>query len=126
MIFIKGTGKTNALKQVDYLLQVLEPHIRLILEAFAIITHLLRPSAQPLFMEDGNIVHGHKLIRNCCAKFCTLYGIILMPYPSMSPNMNPIEKCWRRIKQALHRCRKQPTIIAEMERMVQEEWDRIP
>ena len=40
--------------------------------------------------------------------------------------MNPIEKCWRRIKQALHRRRHQPTIAAEMEIMVLEEWDRIP
>jgi len=40
--------------------------------------------------------------------------------------MNPIEKCWRRIKQALHRYRKQPNTEAEMEAIVQEEWDRIP
>jgi hypothetical protein len=40
--------------------------------------------------------------------------------------MNPIEKCWRRIKQALHRRRRQPTTEAEMEAMVLEEWERIP
>jgi transposase len=126
LIFVKGTSKTNALKQVDYLAQVLEPHIRPILKAFAAITHLLRPSVEPLFMEDGNSAHGHKLKTNCCQRFRTQYGIILMPHPSTSPDINPIEKCWRRIKQALHRRRKQPTTVAEMERMVLEEWDRIP
>jgi hypothetical protein len=40
--------------------------------------------------------------------------------------MNLIEKCWRRIKQALYRRRHQPTTEAEMEVMVLEEWDRIP
>jgi hypothetical protein len=40
--------------------------------------------------------------------------------------MNPIETCWRRIKQALYRRRKQPQTEAEMEEMVREEWDRIP
>jgi hypothetical protein len=40
--------------------------------------------------------------------------------------MNPIEKYWRRIKQALHRRRYQPTIVAEMEIMVLEKWKRIP
>jgi hypothetical protein len=40
--------------------------------------------------------------------------------------MNPIEECWRRIKQALHRRRKQPTTVAKMEAMVLEEWERIP
>jgi hypothetical protein len=40
--------------------------------------------------------------------------------------MNPIEKCWRRIKQALHRRKKQPTTVAEMEAVVTEEWEAIP
>jgi transposase len=49
-----------------------------------------------------------------------------MPHPSTSPDMNPIEKRWRRVKQALHRRRKQPTTEAEMRAFVTEEWDRIP
>jgi transposase len=77
-------------------------------------------------MEDGNSAHGHKSSRNCCAQFRTEHGIILMPHPSTSPDMNAIEKCWRRIKQALHRRRRQPTTEAEMEAIVLEEWDRIP
>ena len=72
-------------------------------------------------MEDGNPAHGHKSTRNCCARFRTEHGIILIPYPSTSPDMNPIEKCWRRIKQALHRRRKQPTTEAEIKAMVLEE-----
>ena len=126
LIFLHGSGKTGAFTQKDYLAQVLETQLTPILEAFAAITHQLRPVAEPLFMEDGNSAHGHKSTRNCCAKWRTAHGIILMPHPSTSPDMNPIEKCWRRIKQALHRRRKQPTTEAEMEAMVQEEWDRIP
>ena len=49
-----------------------------------------------------------------------------MPHPSTSPDMNPIEKCWRRIKQALHRRKHQPTTIAEMQAAVTEEWEAIP
>jgi hypothetical protein len=97
LIFVHGAGKTGALIQTDYLTQVLEPHIRPILEAFAAITHQLRPLVEPLFMEDGNPAHGHKSTTNCCQRFRTEHGIILMPHPSTSPNMNPIEKCWRRI-----------------------------
>jgi hypothetical protein len=77
-------------------------------------------------MEDGNSAHSHKSIHNCCAKCRTKYGIILMPHPSTSPDMNPIEKCWRRIKQALHRRQMQAQTVAEMKAMVLEEWDRIP
>lgn len=126
LIFLHGTGKGTALKQSDYLAQVLEPHIRPILEAFALIIHTLWPSEKPLFMEDGNPAHGHKSTTNCCARFRTAHGIILMPHPSTSPDMNPIEKCWRYIKQALHRRLHQPTTEAEMEIAVREEWDAIP
>jgi hypothetical protein len=95
-------------------------------EAFAAVTHLLRPSVEPLFMKDGNSAHGYKSTRNCCARWCTQHGIILMPHPSTSPDMNPIKMCWRRIKQALHRRRRQPTTEAEIEAMILEEWERIP
>jgi len=42
LIFVDGTGKKGAFKQVDYLTQVLE-YLPPILEAFALITHILRP-----------------------------------------------------------------------------------
>ena len=96
LIFVHGSGKRHALKQVDYLSQVLEPYLQPILEAFALITHQL--GVEPLFMEDGNPAHGHKSRTNCCQRFRTAHGIILMPHPGNSPNMNLIEKCWRRIK----------------------------
>jgi len=126
LIFIDGTGKSGAFKQVDYLTQILEPHIQAILEAFALITYTLRPSAEPLFMEDGNAAHGHKSKTNYCARYRIKHGIILMPHPSTSPDMNPIEKYWRYIKQALHRRPHQPTTEAEMRQAVLEEWAAIP
>jgi hypothetical protein len=93
LLFIRGSGKKGAFTQIDYLSQVLAPHLEGIVEAFAAVTHLLRPSVEPLFMEDGNSAHGHKSTRNCCAQWRTKHGIILMPHPSTSPDMNPIEKC---------------------------------
>ncbi len=126
LIFIHGTGKSTALTQADYLAQVLEPYLGPIFQAFALITHTLRPSVEPLFMEDGNPAHGHKSKTNCCARYCTKHGITLMPHSSTSPDMNPIEKCWRYVKQALHRRERQPTSEAEMEQAVREEWEAIP
>jgi len=49
-----------------------------------------------------------------------------MPHPPSSPDINPIKKCWRRIKQRLHRRKHQPTNIDEMKAAVTEEWDAIP
>jgi transposase len=120
LLFLNRSGKTGAFTQKDYLAQVLEIYLTLILEAFAVITHQLRPVAEFLFMEGSNSAYGHKLTRNCYAKWHTAHGIILIPHPSISPDMNPIEKYWRRIKQALHRRRRQPTIVAEIKAIVLE------
>jgi len=64
---VKGSGKVGAFKQTDYLAQVLE-HLQPILEAFAFITHQLKPAAESLFTEDGNLTYSHKSIRNYCAR----------------------------------------------------------
>ena len=93
LLFIHGSGKPGAPTQCDYLVQVLETQLNLILEAFAAITHLLRSVAELLFIEDGNSAHCHKSTRNCYAKWHTAHSIILMQRPSTSPDMNPIEKC---------------------------------
>jgi hypothetical protein len=71
IIFPKGTRKKNAFKQIDYLTQILAPHIQGILEAFAAVTHALKPAAEPLFMEDSNSAHSHKSSTNCYARWRT-------------------------------------------------------
>jgi hypothetical protein len=96
--FLDGHGKKGALKQSDYLQQLLEPYIQGILEAFTLITHTLRPSIKPLFIEDGNLTYSYKSTTNYYIRFRTQYNIILMPYPSTSLDINPIEKYWRWIK----------------------------
>jgi hypothetical protein len=40
--------------------------------------------------------------------------------------MNPIEKCWRRIKQGLHRQHRQPTNETEMQAAVTALWEERP
>ena len=121
LVFIEGTGKSGAFTQVDYLAQILKPHIEHFIEDFASVTHKLDPAVEPLFIEDKNSAYSHKSTTNCCQRWRTAHGIILMPHPSISPDMNPIEKCWRRIKQQLHRRKRQPTNEEEMRAAVTEE-----
>jgi hypothetical protein len=89
-------------------------------------TYRLSPSVKPLFMEDSNSAHGYKSSRNCYARYRTEHNIILMPHPSTSPDINPIKKYWRKIKQALHRRRHQLTTVTKIKVMVLEKWERIP
>jgi transposase len=72
-------------------------------------------------MEDRNAAHGHKSTTNCYAQYRLRHGIVLLPHPFTSPDMNPIEKCWRWIKQALYRRQHQLTIEAEMRQAVLKE-----
>jgi hypothetical protein len=123
LVNIHGTGKNGAFTQTDYLAQVLEPYIQGFLAAFG---SVLGPGKTPQFMEDGNSAYGHKSTTNICARWRASIGITLFPHPAISPDMNPIEKCWRRIKQALHRRQRQPTTEAEMVAAVLEEWEQIP
>ncbi|RFU25602.1 hypothetical protein B7463_g10735, partial [Scytalidium lignicola] len=108
---------------MDYLNQVLKPAIEVILEDFGVVTAEL--GYTPIFMEDGNPAHGHKSITNPCAVFREKHGIQLLNHPSTSPDLNPIEKCWRAMKQSLHRRKIQPTNEIEMANAIIEEWNAL-
>jgi hypothetical protein len=107
LIIIQGHSKGGAFVQTDYLVQVLEPAIEVILEDFGLVTAEL--GYLPIFIEDGNPAHGHKSITNLCTVYREKHGIQVLNYLSTSPDLNPIEKCWRAIKQSLYCCKIQPT-----------------
>jgi transposase len=123
LIIIKGHGKGGAFIQTDYLEQVLEPAIEGILEDFGLVTAEL--GYIPTFIEDGNPAHGHKSIRNPYALFREKHGIQLLNHPSTSPDLNPIEKCWRAMKQSLYRRKIQPTNEDDMADAMIEEWNKL-
>jgi hypothetical protein len=68
LVFVKGTSKKGAFKQKDYLAQVLEAYIQPILEDFATVIYVLRPSVELLFMENRNSAYGYKNTSNCYAR----------------------------------------------------------
>jgi len=49
----------------------------------------------------------------------------LFPWPASSPDMNPIEEIWRRMKYRISRRNPRPTKIAALRQAIQEEWDAI-
>jgi hypothetical protein len=117
LVHIHGSGKNSAFTMKDYLARVLQPRIQDFLAAFGV----LGVGKTPHFIEDGNAAYGHKSLTNICAIWRASKGIILFPHPAISPDMNPIKKCWRWIKQAIHRRNKQYTNKAEMVAAVREE-----
>src|ERR1700688_4890008 len=116
-------AKEEHLYRQIYLVQVLEPAIKVILEDFGLVA--AESGYLPTFMEDGNPAHGHKSTTNICAKFRQKHDIQLLNYPSTSPDLNPIEKCWRAMKQSLHRRKIQPTNEIDIANAMIEEWNAL-
>jgi transposase len=123
LIILQGHSKGGALIQTDYLVQVLELAIESILEDFGLVTAEL--GYQPTFIEDGNPAHSYKSVNNPCALYRKKHGIQLLNHPFISPDLNLIKKCWRAMKQSLHRCKIQPTNEVEMANAIIEEWDKL-
>ena len=93
------------------------------MEDFGLVT--AEGGMKAIFMEDGNPAHGHKSTTNPYARYRQEHGIKLLNHPSTSPDLNPIEKCWRAMKQSLHRCKRQPTNEREMQDAIMEEWEAL-
>ena len=123
MIIIQGHSKGGAFIQIDYLVQILEPAIEAMLVDFGIVT--AESGYLPIFIEDGNPAHSHKSTTNICARFRQEDNIQLLNHPSTLPDLNPIEKCWRAMKQSLHHYKIQPTNEEEMANAMIEEWDTL-
>jgi hypothetical protein len=90
LVFIDSSGKKRAFTQKGYLIQVLSLYIESILEDFGV--HIYTLGLESLFIKDNNSVYSYKSEGNYCVIYRTKHGIILIPYPSTSPDMNPIEK----------------------------------
>ena len=73
-----------------------------------------------IFMEDGAKVHlGH-------ARLPRLeHGIRGFKWPPSSPDLNPIEKVWRWMKEELKKLPFVPTTIEELKREIQRLWDQV-
>ncbi len=50
--------------------------------------------------------------------------IKVLEWPSQSPDLNPIENLWRKLKVRV--AKRQPQNLNDLERICKEEWDKIP
>ena len=120
LVFINGHGKRGAFLQADYVEQVLEEHVCVILADFK-----ESCGVDPLFMKDGNAAHGLKSTRNRPAMWKAKHNIPLLAWASNSCGMNPIKQIWRIMKQNLRKRRAELKTLAQYQNAIQEEWDAI-
>lgn len=75
-----------------------------------------------IFQHDNDPKHTSKVVKNYLsnAKF------IVLDWPSQSPDLNPIENIWGRIKQLLRRRSVGPSDLNEIFDYVKREWEALP
>ncbi len=87
-----------------------------ILTAFA---RKLKMGCGRTFQQGNDPKHTSKLTQ----KWFTDPTIKVLPWPSQSPDLNPIENLWDELKRRVHKRR--PQNLKDLERFCTEEWSQI-
>jgi transposase len=74
-----------------------------------------------MFMHDGAPCHRAGIAKG----FFEEEGITLMDWPACSPDLNPIENIWSRLKRAINNRETIPKNKEELIQAIQEEWEHI-
>lgn len=94
------------------------------------IDQVLRPHLLPFSQGRRNFTLQHDNARphtaRITANFLQQHNIQVMPWPALSPDLNPIEHLWDRVQRELNRVLPRPTTAAELERALLRAWNNIP
>ena len=73
-----------------------------------------------IFQQDNDPKHISKSTQKCF----TDHIIKVLPWPSQSPDLNPIENLWDELMRRIHK--RGPQNLKDLERLCMEEWSQIP
>ena len=113
ILFVPGGGRGGGLTADRYIGDILLHHV-LPYKGFI--------GENFLLMHDNARCHTALVTRQYLAEV----GIQTMGWPALSPDMNPIEHMWDRLKQRVRARNPVPSTIDELKTNLLEEWEIIP
>lgn len=94
------------------------------------IDQALRPFVVPHFGRHGNHIFQQDNARPHTARatgdFLRQHGIQTLPWPALSPDLNPIEHLWDEIQRRLNDVQPRPTTAAELTQAYHRVWAQVP
>lgn len=96
-----------------YINQILSPHV---------VPFAQRIGDDFVFQQDNARPHTAQATAN----YLHAEGVQVMAWPACSPDLNPIEQLWDQLKRAVYRRMDGQSTMADLRRVILEEWDRIP
>lgn len=84
-------------------------------------SELLEERGLVAVMEDGAPIHRSKVAKN----FRATHHMEVFPHPAQSPDINPIEHAWHKLKTNINQRPVIPKNLDEMWVAIQEEWEKI-
>ena len=100
------------------------------LDAQGYINNVINPAIVPLFaanphltlVHDGATPHTARVTNQHLANL----GVPVLPWPSKSPDLNPIEHLWDQLERRIRARQHPPATLGELRNALEEEWNNIP
>ena len=104
-------------------------HIPENLTAHRYCDEILQPHVLPLMQQNGARLQ-HDNTRPHTARITTALltnsNVAVLPWPSKSPDLNPIEHLWDDLDRRVHQRQPQPQSLQQQMNALEDEWNNIP
>jgi hypothetical protein len=107
---VRINGNLNARR---YIAEILTPHVQPV-------SQQMGPNF--ILQQDNARAHTARIVTNHLAQ----NGITVMEWPASSPDLNPIEHIWDQLKKAVYQQVQNNTTLAQLEQIVNQEWQALP
>ena len=107
-----GQGRGNGVNAQRYIQQVIRPHV---------IPFLARHQNMT-FQQDNARPHAARVTHQVLQQ----HNVRTMPWPALSPDLNPIEHFWDELQRQINQVRPRPATAAALRQAILQAWANIP